>query len=218
MIVKHKYILLYNKAYSIIFSGKKVVPMTGERQRKKTYDLALIAVSAALITICSWISIAIGPVPFTLQTMAIFAVLLTIGGVRGACAVGIYLLLGLAGAPVFSGFKGGPQSFLGPTGGFLVGFAIASVVWILVEKLIKPKLSGSVGKHILYAVVNSVIFEIVMYAIGVVWFIVVYGAQTGPIGLSAVLTMCVVPFLIPDVVKIAVAIVIGGRAGKLIHK
>ena len=110
--------------------------MADKTQKNKTYNIVLIAVSAALITICSWISITIGPVPFTLQTMAIFAVLMTIGGARGSIAVVIYLLLGLVGVPVFAGFKGGPASFLGPTGGFLVGFAVASLVWILPAPLV----------------------------------------------------------------------------------
>jgi len=192
--------------------------MADKTQKNRTYNIVLIAVSAALITICSWISITIGPVPFTLQTMAIFAVLMTIGGARGSIAVVIYLLLGLVGVPVFAGFKGGPASFLGPTGGFLVGFAVASLVWILLEKLLRDKMSSSAVKRILYGVINAVICEVVMYTIGVIWFMVVYGQQTGPVGLGATLTMCVVPFIIPDIVKIAVAIVIGERAGKLIHK
>ena len=192
--------------------------MADKTQKNKTYNIVLIAVSAALIAICSWISITIGPVPFTLQTMAIFAVLMTIGGARGSVAVIIYLLLGLVGVPVFAGFKGGPASFLGPTGGFLVGFAVASLVWILLEKLLRDKMSSSAVKRILYGVINAVICEVVMYTIGVIWFMVVYGQQTGPVGLGATLTMCVVPFIIPDIVKIAVAIVIGERAGKLIHK
>lgn len=192
--------------------------MTDKTHKNKTYNIVLIAVSAALITICSWISITIGPVPFTLQTMAIFAVLMTIGGARGSVAVIIYLLLGLVGVPVFAGFKGGPASFLGPTGGFLVGFAVASLVWILLEKLLRDKMSSSAVKRILYGVINAVICEVVMYTIGVIWFMVVYGQQIGPVGLGATLIMCVVPFIIPDIVKIAVAIVIGERAGKLIHK
>ena len=210
--------MLYNYTCSIISGGKKAANMADKTQKNKTYNIVLIAVSAALIAICSWISITIGPVPFTLQTMAIFAVLMTIGGARGSVAVIIYLLLGLVGVPVFAGFKGGPASFLGPTGGFLVGFAVASLVWLLLERLLRDKLSSSAVKRILYGVINAVICEVVMYTIGVIWFIVVYGRQTGPIGLGATLTMCVIPFIIPDIVKIAVAVVIGERAGKLIHK
>ena len=144
--------------------------------------------------------------------MAVFAVLMTIGGARGSIAVVIYLLLGLVGVPVFAGFKGGPASFLGPTGGFLIGFAAASLVWLFLEKLFKDKFSSTAVKRIVFGVVSAVICEAVMYTIGVIWFMLVYGQQTGPIGLGAVLTMCVVPFIIPDIVKIAASVVIGERA------
>ena len=82
--------------------------------KNKAYDITIIAVSAALITVCSWISIPVGPVPVTLQTLAVLAVLLTIGGRRGTIAIAVYLALGAVGAPVFAGFKGGPalQAFL----------------------------------------------------------------------------------------------------------
>lgn len=191
--------------------------MTGEARKRKTYDLVLIAVSAALITICSWISIPIGAVPFTLQTMAIIAVLMTIGGARGTVAIVVYLLLGFAGVPVFSGFNGGPQVLLGPTGGFLAGFLAASLVWLLLEKLLKTRLSSSAGRRILYGVVNAVVFEVVMYAVGIVWFMYVYGMQTGPIGLGAVMSLCVFPFIIPDVIKLVAAVIIGERAAKIVR-
>ena len=218
MIVKLNCILLYNSDWSIISRGKKATLMDGKTQKNKTYSIVLIAVSAALITICSWISVTIGPVPFTLQTMAVFAVLMIIGGTRGSIAVVIYLLLGLIGVPVFAGFKGGPASFLGPTGGFLIGFAAASLIWLLLEKLFKDKFSTSAAKRILFGGISAVICEAVMYTIGVIWFMFVYGQQTGPIGLSAVLAMCVLPFIIPDIVKIVFAVIIGERVAKIIRK
>ncbi|MBQ9924303.1 MAG: biotin transporter BioY, partial [Clostridia bacterium] len=71
----------------------------------KTRDVALIGLFAALITICAWISIPLGPVPITLQTFAIFLTAALLGNRRGTMAVGVYILLGVAGLPVFSGFK-----------------------------------------------------------------------------------------------------------------
>ena len=100
-------------------SNTKKENSQASKNRKLIYDMALIAISAALITVCSWISIPIGPVPFTLQTLAILAVMLTIGGKRGTIAVAVYLALGAVGVPVFAGFKGGIASFAGPTGGVL---------------------------------------------------------------------------------------------------
>ena len=69
----------------------------------KTYNIVLEAICAALITICSWISLQIMDIPFTLQTFGIFLVLFTIGGKRGTISILIYILLGLIGVPVFAG-------------------------------------------------------------------------------------------------------------------
>ena len=173
------------------------------QNRAFIYDMVLIAISAALITVCSWISIPLGPVPFTLQTMGILAVMLTCGGRRGTIAILVYLAMGACGLPVFAGFKGGIASLAGPTGGFLIGFIIAALVFWLLEKLI-------------FGALNSLVFEIVLYTVGVIWFMTVYAAQTGPVGFGTVMTMCVIPFIIPDAVKLIAAVVIGERAGKLV--
>ena len=180
-------------------------------------DLALISVSAALITICSWISIPLGPVPFTLQTLGILAVMLTIGGRRGTIAVLVYLALGACGVPVFAGFKGGIVSFIGPTGGFLIGFVIAALVYWLLEKALFKRLMNTPVKTWIFGLLGFVIFEVVMYVIGVIWFMTVYAAQTGPVGLATVMGWCVIPFIIPDIVKMIVAVLIGERASKLIR-
>ena len=110
------------------------------KNRAFIYDMVLISISAALIAVCSWISIPLGPVPFTLQTLGILAVMLTAGGRRGTIAVLVYLALGAVGVPVFAGFKGGIASFAGPTGGFLVGFLVSALVYWLLEKLFLKKL------------------------------------------------------------------------------
>ena len=186
------------------------------RNREFIYDLVLISVSAALITICSWISIPLGPVPFTLQTLGILAVMLTVGGRRGTIAILVYLALGAVGVPVFAGFKGGIMSFVGPTGGFLIGFVIAALVYWLLEKLFLKKLMTTTVRTWIFGLLGFLVFEIVMYIVGVIWFMTVYAAQTGPVGLMTVLGWCVIPFIIPDLVKMAVALIIGERASKLI--
>lgn len=185
------------------------------KNRAFIYDLVLISVSAALITICSWISIPLGPVPFTLQTLGILAVMLTVGGRRGTIAILVYLALGAVGVPVFAGFKGGIMSFVGPTGGFLIGFVIASLVYWLLEKLFLKKLMTTTVRTWIFGLLGFLVFEIVMYIVGVIWFMTVYAAQTGPVGLMTVLGWCVIPFIIPDLVKMAVALIIGERASKL---
>jgi len=185
--------------------------------KNKAYDITIIAVSAALITVCSWISIPVGPVPVTLQTLAVLAVLLTIGGRRGTIAIAVFLALGAVGVPVFAGFKGGPAAFIGPTGGFLTGFIVSSLLFWLLEKLVFARLMTTPAKRIVFGIVNSLIFELVLYTVGVIWFMTVYAAQTGPVGLGTVLGWCVIPFIIPDLIKIVAASVIGSRASRFVR-
>ncbi len=185
------------------------------KNRAFIYDMVLISISAALITVCSWISIPLGPVPFTLQTLGILAVMLTAGGRRGTIAVLVYLALGAVGVPVFAGFKGGIASFAGPTGGFLVGFLVSALVYWLLEKLFLKKLMTTPVKTWVFGMLAFLIFEVIMYIVGVIWFMTVYAAQTGPVGLATVMGWCVIPFIIPDIVKMVVAVLIGERASKL---
>jgi biotin transport system substrate-specific component len=186
-------------------------------ERKRAYNITIVAVSAALITICSWISIPVGPVPVTLQTLAVLAVLLTVGGRRGTIAIAVYLALGAVGVPVFAGFKGGPAAFIGPTGGFLAGFIAAALVFWLLEKLVFARLMTTTAKKLVFGIVNSLIFEIVLYTIGVIWFMTVYASQTGPVGLGTVLGWCVIPFIIPDLIKVFAASVIGSGASRFVR-
>lgn len=87
-------------------------------EKRKTYDMAYIAVFTVLIAICSWISIPM-TVPFTLQTFAVFLSVSILGGRRGTMAVLVYVLLGAVGIPVFAGFTGGPGIILNTTGGYI---------------------------------------------------------------------------------------------------
>ena len=123
--------------------------------------------------------------------------------------------MGICGIPVFTGFKGGITAFVGPTGGFLVGFVIGALIYWLLEKLIFKKLMTNTVRTWIFGFISFLIFEVVMYVIGVIWFMTVYAAQTGPVGLVTVLGWCVLPFIIPDLVKMVFALIIGERASKL---
>lgn len=168
----------------------------------KTKDLALCALFAALIAVCAWISIP-ATVPFTLQTFAIFAALGLLGGKRGTAAVAVYLLLGAIGVPVFAGFQGGIGALLGTTGGYLLGFLLtALIVWGM-----EARFGSKTGVFLLSAVLGM----LVCYAFGTAWYLVVYARTKGAISLATALGWCVVPFLIPDAVKIALAVLLRGR-------
>ena len=102
--------------------------------RLKIRDIAYIGASAALIAVCSWISVP-SPVPFTLQTFAVFSAVGILGGRRGTIAVLVYLLLGAVGLPVFAGFRGGVGVLLGTTGGYIAGFLLAALLMWAAERL-----------------------------------------------------------------------------------
>ena len=166
-----------------------------------TRDLCFCAIGAALIAVCAWISIP-ADVPFTLQTFAIFAVCGLLGGRRGTVSVLVYLLLGAVGAPVFAGFRGGFASLLGTTGGYLVGFVPLT--------LINAFAQARWGRGQWVFVLSAVVGLLVCYAFGTAWFLIVY-TRTGAITLGVVLAKCVLPFLLPDAVKLALAALLRAR-------
>ena len=172
------------------------------RDNSKVLDLVYIAIGAALIAICSWISIPTA-VPFTLQTFAVFFVLLAVGGERGTLATLVYVLLGAVGVPVFAGFSGGIGVLLGNTGGYIIGFLFTGLIYILFTKFFK--------KNIVMKVVALVLGLAVCYAFGTAWFMHVYMKSSGEVGLLTVLGWCVFPFIIPDLIKLALAVVISKR-------
>lgn len=173
----------------------------------RTLDLAYIALFAALTAVCAWISIPM-TVPFTLQTFGIFAALCTLGGRRGTCAVAVYLLLGAVGLPVFAGFAGGVGVLLGTTGGYILGFLAAGLLYWLATALL--------GDRLLVKVIACVLGMVVYDIFGTAWFLVVYNRTVGSIGLQAALGFCVIPFLVPDLAKIGLAVLVSRRTAKFV--
>ena len=174
--------------------------------RNKTLDMVYIALFAVLIAICSWISIPTS-IPFTLQTFGIFVTVGVLGGKRGSFAVFIYLLLGAIGVPVFAGFTGGMGIILGNTGGYIIGFLASALIMWLMEKLL--------GKKTWVLALSMVLGLIACYAIGTAWFIIAYAKNTGSIGLVTALGWCVIPFIIPDIIKIVLALIVSNGVSKL---
>ena len=176
-------------------------------QKSKTYDIVYIAVFAVIMAICSWISIP-AAVPFTLQTFGVFIAVGVLGGKRGSLSVLVFILLGAIGIPVFANFSGGIGVLAGPTGGYIIGFLFSALLMWAMEKL--P------GKKSVMQIVSMIAGLIVCYAFGTVWFVIVYGRMNGPIGFTAALVSCVVPFIIPDIIKIALAYVLSRKLRKYV--
>lgn len=167
-----------------------------------TKDLVYIAIFAALLAICSWIFIN-AVVPFTLQTFGVFLTCGLLGGRRGTLTILLYLLMAAVGIPVLAGFSGGLGILLGVTGGYIIGFLFAALLMWGIERLF--------GDRLWLLGVSMVLGMILCYFFGTAWFMVVYTQSEGPVGVLGALSWCVFPFLIPDAVKIALALVLTAR-------
>lgn len=181
--------------------------------KNKTYNIVLAGISAALIAVCAWIAIPVGAVPITLSTLGIFLILMSEGFKRGTAAIAVYLLLGLVGIPVFSNFKGGPAVLVGPTGGFLIGYIPMALVFALLVKILRVRTMTGF-KKILFNILSAVCSEIVLYLFGCVWLMLTSGNKD----VMNVLSVCVLPFIIPDIVKITVASLVSQRLAKFIKQ
>ena len=175
-------------------------------KHKTLICLLYSAMFAALLAVCSWITVP-GVVPFALQTFAVFAVLTVLGGKYGTLSIALYLALGAVGVPVFSGFRGGVGALFGTTGGYLFGFLFAGLFFWLITRIF--------GKGLLVNVLALVGALFLVYAIGTLWFLSKY---TGDGGLWYVLGACVFPFILPDAIKMALAVLVGRRVAKLMER
>lgn len=162
-----------------------------------TKDMACIALSTSFISVCAWISVP-ATVPFTMQTFAVFLCASVFGARRGVAAVALYVLLGAIGLPVFAGFQGGFGTLFGATGGYITGFLPAALI-------AGRKSEGRTAVDIIYMAIAL----IVCYAFGTLWYSLVYAGSISSVG--AALAMCVIPYIIPDALKIALAAAIAPR-------
>ena len=160
--------------------------------------MTLSSLFAALLAVCSWISIPISDIGMTMQTFGIFLALLLLGGKWGSVSIAIYLLLGAVGLPVFSGFRGGVGCLLEVTGGFLWGFLVSGLVYRALERF------GNVAAMIAG--------QLACYACGCIWFYAYAGG-----GLGFILLRCVLPYLLPDAVKLWLAYSLSKRLSKVIN-
>jgi len=150
---------------------------------------------AALTAVGAFLAIPIGPVPIVLQNMFVFLAGLLLGGRWGLASVGVYLLAGACGLPVFAGGLGGISRFIGPTGGYLIGYLPA--VFLI------GTMSQKANPRIISDVLAMICGTLVLYACGVSWLKIVSGMSP-----AKALALGMYPFLIGDALKIAAAAVI----------
>ena len=186
----------------VFHGGKNYNSGMKENALKKlnTRDIAYIALAVALNAICAFITVP-ATVPFTLQVFGVFFTLEFLGGKRGAIAVWLYLFFGAVGLPVFSGFRGGFSVLLSATGGFIMAFAAVALVYFVASFFKMPRW----GRYILAAACLALI-----YFGGSAWFVYMMGGS-----IKHALLVCVVPFILPDVIKITLAFLLADRLARI---
>lgn len=172
------------------------------KRKIATKDLVLTALFAALTAVLAQIQLPIGPVPFNLAVFGAFLAGMLLEPAWAAASMGVYMLLGAVGIPVFAGFMGGPAVLLGKTGGYVIGY-----IFIALATALAVKRSGKlpvIGAAMLAGL-------LICYGFGTAWFMAVTGAD-----LVSALGWCVLPFIVPDVCKGVLACVLGRLlAGRL---
>lgn len=168
-------------------------------------DMVMVALMAALTCILAPLSIAIGPVPISLTNLVVYFSVILLGKRYGTLSYIVYLLIGLVGLPVFSKFQGGVAILVGPTGGYIIGFIFMAIIaGIFVERFD--------GNRFMYAV-GMVLGTLVVYAFGTAWFCYIMD-----MGVMKALSLCVFPFVLVDLGKIILAVIIAPKMKRLIKK
>lgn len=170
--------------------------MQHNKTKTNVREMALIAVMAAVICVLGPLSIPIGVVPISFTNLAVYLAIYALGRRRGTISYLVYLLLGMIGVPVFSGFSGGVGKLFGPTGGYLIGFLFMALLcgWFIdtFSCALVPSFAG------------MVLGTLVCYLFGTLWL-----AYQAGLTFSAALAAGVLPFVAGDLIKMAIAAVIG---------
>lgn len=184
------------------------IGLQGKRSKQMYRLTATAAAAAAMAVLAPW-SVPMGPVPVSLCTLLIYLMACLLGPRQAASAVAVYVLMGAAGLPVFSGFLGGMGRVAGPTGGYIVGYLPLAAI----TAAFAGRAHGRRGAYF----VGMVLGTALLYGLGTLWYCVQSG--TAPV---AALAVCVLPFLPGDGVKMLAALALGPvlrdrleRAGQL---
>ncbi len=178
-------------------------PTTKKKARLSIQQMALMGVMTALICVLApmSLSIPISPVPISLTILAIFISIFALGMWKSTICCLLYLLLGLVGLPVFSGFSSGPAKLLGATGGYLIGFIFLTLItgFFVDRWMNKP----------LLCLIGMILGIAVCYTFGTAWL-----AYVGHMSFRAALMAGVIPFIPADLVKTVIALIIGPQLHK----
>lgn len=175
---------------------------------RKIKDIVLISLFSAIIVVCSFITIP-SAIPFTLQTFAVFLCLNILGAKKGIISILIYIFIGVVGLPVFSGFNGGIGALLNVTGGYIVGFIFSALIFWVITSVFNKKSRKIIN------LIASFMGLIVCYIFGTLWYVLLYIKNGDSISFISAFTICVLPFIIPDILKIVLSVVISEKIAKI---
>ena len=165
---------------------------------QRTWNMTQMAMMTGVLCIVSPVMIPIpfSPVPMTLATFGIYMIASLLGVKKGVLCVLGYILLGMAGLPIFSGFSSGIITLAGPTGGYVIGYlpCVFFIGWLLEKKRNK-------NSRIWYFF-SFACGTICCYLFGMIWFMIV---MTGTYTIGQTILICVVPYLFFDIIKILLA-------------
>jgi len=164
----------------------------------------LALLGSALLTLSAKVQVPFWPVPMTMQTLAVLVIGMSFGSRLGAATVLLYLAEGFVGLPVFSGVAAGPGYFAGPTGGYLVGFALAAgLVGLLAER--------GWDRHWASALAAMAIGHALVFVTGVAWLVVLFGFEKA-------IAVGVVPFVAATLLKTALGCAVMQAAWRAIGR
>ena len=181
-------------------------------KKHKTKELVEIALFAALLCVISPFTLPVpgSPVPLSLATFGVYLAALLLGAKQSVLCVLVYLLLGMVGLPVFSGFSGGIGVLLGPTGGYLIGYVLCAViVGLVIDAATRVKRQFAQG------VLAMILGTLACYLFGTVWFLLI---MKGTYNVAQALLICVVPYLLFDMIKIMMAAVTAVPVKKILRR
>lgn len=158
--------------------------------------LTLSAVFAALLSITAPLSVQIGTIPISLATFSVYLAAFILTPLQSAGAVVCYLVLGAVGMPVFSGFFGGFSRITSPSGGFLIGYIPCALITSFISRRLPFRGRGRIVGNVISAYAGSV----VCHVCGVLYFMLVTRS-----GLAETFVVCVIPFVLPELIKIMLA-------------
>lgn len=191
----------------------------------RTRSVAFVGLTIAIMAVSAWVTIPLGPVPFTLQMFAVTFAIVLLTPAQALAAISGYLLLGAVGLPVFSGMRGGIGVLAGPTGGFLWGYLLGVAAAVFLLHLVRTRTSWGDGRRAVAAspaeaaaltpaqrvgrflrmygveVMAGVVFTAIAYACGCVQYAAVAG-----VGLEAAFMVACAPFVVVDLCKIVAAV------------